>query len=83
MAIHSQAGQLAPHDSLVNLPELMTAYYLKKPDVAKNPEEGVSFGTSGHRGSALLVSFNEDHILAISQAIAEYRKGQNISGLCI
>ena len=80
MAIHSQAGQLAPHDSLVNLPELMTAYYLKKPDVAKNPEEGVSFGTSGHRGSALLVSFNEDHILAISQAIAEYRKGQNISG---
>ncbi|MEO9275309.1 phosphoglucomutase (alpha-D-glucose-1,6-bisphosphate-dependent) [Marinomonas sp. 5E14-1] len=80
MAIHSQAGQLAPHDSLVNLPELMTAYYLKKPDVAKNPEEGVSFGTSGHRGSALLVSFNEDHILAISQAIAEYRKEQNITG---
>jgi phosphoglucomutase len=80
MAIHPLAGQLAPHDSLVNLPELMTAYYLKKPNVALNSEEGVSFGTSGHRGSALLVSFNEDHILAISQAIAEYRQTQNITG---
>ncbi|ETX11699.1 phosphoglucomutase [Marinomonas ushuaiensis DSM 15871] len=79
MAIHPQAGQLASHDSLVNLPELMTAYYLKKPCI-KNPEERVSFGTSGHRGSALLVSFNEGHILAIAQAIAEYRQSQNITG---
>lgn len=80
MAIHPQAGQLAPHTSLVNLPELMTAYYLKKPRVITHPDECVSFGTSGHRGSALLASFNEDHILAITQAIAEYRQAQHISG---
>tara|TARA_R110001632_G_scaffold42342_2_gene107091 strand:- start:40048 stop:41694 length:1647 start_codon:yes stop_codon:yes gene_type:complete len=80
MAIHPQAGQLAPHTSLVNLPELMTAYYLKKPRVMTHPDECVSFGTSGHRGSALLASFNEDHILAITQAIAEYRLAQHISG---
>jgi len=79
MAIHPQAGQLASHDSLVNLPELMTAYYLKKPCVEK-PEDRVSFGTSGHRGSALLVSFNEHHILAIAQAVAEYRQSQSITG---
>ncbi|MGJ8648258.1 MAG: phosphoglucomutase (alpha-D-glucose-1,6-bisphosphate-dependent) [Marinomonas colpomeniae] len=80
MAIHPLAGQLAPHDSLVNIPELMTAYYLKKPRIETHPEEQVSFGTSGHRGSALLVSFNEDHILAITQAIAEYRQAQKITG---
>ncbi|MGO3738435.1 MAG: phosphoglucomutase (alpha-D-glucose-1,6-bisphosphate-dependent) [Marinomonas foliarum] len=80
MAIHPQAGQLASHDILVNLPELMSAYYLKKPRVTTHPDERVSFGTSGHRGSALLSSFNEDHILAISQAIAEYRLSQNVSG---
>lgn len=79
MATHLQAGQLASHDSLVNLPELMTAYYLKKPRV-DHPEERVSFGTSGHRGSAFLVSFNEHHILAIAQAVAEYRQSQNITG---
>ncbi|NLQ16304.1 alpha-D-glucose phosphate-specific phosphoglucomutase [Marinomonas sp. M1K-6] len=80
MAIHPQAGQLAAYDSLVNLPELMTAYYVKKPRAATHADERVSFGTSGHRGSALLSSFNEDHILAIAQAIAEYRQTQNISG---
>jgi phosphoglucomutase len=80
MAIHPQAGQLASHDLLVNLPELMSAYYLKKPRVTTHPDERVSFGTSGHRGSALLTSFNENHILAIAQAIAEYRQSQNISG---
>lgn len=80
MAIHPQAGQLASHDILVNLPELMSAYYLKKPRVTTHPDERVSFGTSGHRGSALLSSFNEDHILAIAQAIAEYRLSQNVSG---
>lgn len=79
MAIHPQAGQLASHQSLVNIPELMTAYFINKPDVA-NPTEQVSFGTSGHRGSALKTSFNEQHILAICQAIAEYRKAQNIVG---
>jgi phosphoglucomutase len=80
MAIHPQAGQLASHDLLVNLPELMSAYYLKKPRVVTHPDERVSFGTSGHRGCALLTSFNENHILAIAQAIAEYRQSQNISG---
>lgn len=80
MAIHPQAGQLAPHSSLVNLPELMTAYYLNKPRADTHPDERVSFGTSGHRGSAFLTSFNEEHILAIAQAIAEYRQTQNISG---
>ncbi|BDX02769.1 phosphoglucomutase, alpha-D-glucose phosphate-specific [Marinomonas pontica] len=80
MAIHPQAGLLASHDLLVNLPELMSAYYLNKPSVTKNPDERVSFGTSGHRGSALSTSFNEHHILAIAQAIAEYRKSQNITG---
>jgi phosphoglucomutase len=80
MAIHPLAGKLAPHDYLVNLPELMTAYYLKKPRVETHPEERVSFGTSGHRGSALLASFNEDHILTITQAIAEYRQAQKITG---
>ncbi|KZN12418.1 phosphoglucomutase (alpha-D-glucose-1,6-bisphosphate-dependent) [Marinomonas sp. TW1] len=80
MAIHAQAGQLAPHDSLVSLPELMTAYYLKKPNVVNNPDEKVLFGTSGHRGSALNTTFNEHHILAVTQALAEYRQGQNIDG---
>ena len=80
MAIHPQAGQLASHDLLVNLPELMSAYYLKKPRVVTHPDERVSFGTSGHRGSALLTSFNENHILAIAQAIAEYRQSKNVSG---
>ncbi len=79
MAIHPQAGQLASHDSLVNIPELMTAYFLKKPSVDIVAQR-VSFGTSGHRGSAFKVSFNEHHILAICQAIAEYRKGQKIFG---
>ncbi|BFM48183.1 phosphoglucomutase (alpha-D-glucose-1,6-bisphosphate-dependent) [Marinomonas sp. THO17] len=80
MAIHPQAGQLAHHDSLVNLPQLMTAYYLNKPDVVNHPDEKVSFGTSGHRGSALHTTFNQDHILAITQAIAEYRLSQHITG---
>ena len=80
MAIHPQAGQLASHDLLVNLPELMSAYYLKKPRVVTHPDERVSFGTSGHRGSAFSTSFNENHILAIAQAIAEYRLSKNITG---
>ena len=79
MAIHPLAGQLAPKDNLVNIPKLMSAYYTQKPNVA-NPNEKVSFGTSGHRGSALHTSFNEDHILVVCQAICEYRKSHNING---
>lgn len=80
MAIHPQAGMLAPHDQLVDIPALMTAYFCKKPDISANANEKVVFGTSGHRGSALKTSFNEDHILAICQAIAEFRLAKNING---
>jgi len=64
---------------LVNVPKLVTAYYAEAPD-ASVPEQRVAFGTSGHRGSAFDKSFNEDHILAISQAICLYRKQQAIHG---
>jgi phosphoglucomutase len=64
---------------LVNIPRLITAYYEERPDPAV-PEQRVSFGTSGHRGSAFLRSFNERHILAITQAICFYRKQNRIDG---
>ncbi len=79
MAIHEHAGKLARICDLVNVPRLMAAYYLNQPDV-DNVEQMVSFGTSGHRGSSLNGSFTETHILAISQAIAEYRAKENITG---
>lgn len=65
--------------SIINLPQLLTAYYALEPDVDV-PEQRVAFGTSGHRGSSLDVKFNEGHILAISQAIAEYRLAEDITG---
>jgi phosphoglucomutase len=64
---------------LVNIPRLITTYYSEQPDVAEKVER-VAFGTSGHRGSSLALSFNENHILAITQAICAYRKQQNVSG---
>jgi phosphoglucomutase len=64
---------------LVNIPRLITAYYTERPDAAVR-EQRVAFGTSGHRGSAFKHTFNEAHILAISQAICEYRRQQHISG---
>jgi len=64
---------------LVDVPELVTAYFALRPDVDETAHQ-VSFGTSGHRGQALRRSFNELHILAITQAVCEYRKGQGISG---
>ena len=73
------AGQPAPRDILVNLPRLISAYYTYAPD-ARVPEQRVAFGTSGHRGSSLDCSFNEAHILAITQAICEWRAAQGISG---
>jgi phosphoglucomutase len=73
MALHPLAGQPVPVSMLVDVPRLVTAYYTEKPDVSVAAQK-VSFGTSGHRGSAFLGSFNEDHILAISQAISEYRR---------
>jgi len=79
MSVDPRAGKPATPDMLVNVPRLITAYYAEKPDVAE-PTQKVAFGTSGHRGSSLQVSFNENHILAISQAICEYRKGQGTDG---
>ncbi len=79
MALHPLAGKPAPFEYLPNIPRLMAAYYTHKPDPA-DLSQRVSFGTSGHRGTSLANSFNEDHILAISQAICEYRAQQGYSG---
>ncbi len=79
MALHELAGKPAPRERLVNVPRLMTAYYTQRPDPAEAGQR-VSFGTSGHRGSALKNSFNEAHILAISQAIVEHRKSAGVTG---
>lgn len=73
------AGKPAPRELLPNIPRLVTAYYTNKPDPGKSNEQ-VAFGTSGHRGTSLANSFNEDHVLAICQAICEYRQAQGISG---
>jgi phosphoglucomutase len=79
MAIDPLAGKPAPASMLVNVPRLICAYYSDAPDPAV-PEQRVAFGTSGHRGSSLLRSFNEAHILAITQAIVMYRSRQGITG---
>src|SRR6202012_6114418 len=73
------AGKLAPASLLVNVPRLVTAYFAEQPDQAVAAQR-VAFGTSGHRGSDLDGSFNEAHILAISQAICEHRRGRGITG---
>ncbi|MEO2279486.1 phosphoglucomutase (alpha-D-glucose-1,6-bisphosphate-dependent) [Pseudoalteromonas pernae] len=80
MAVHPNAGKPAAQSQLVNIPKLMSAYYLHEPDVEQNPEHRVAFGTSGHRGCSLNTQFNESHILAITQAICDYRKQNNIFG---
>jgi phosphoglucomutase len=79
MSRHSLAGQPAPQSLLVNIPRLISAYYTTQPDPAE-PAHRVAFGTSGHRGTSTNCTFNEHHILAISQAICEYRHAQGISG---
>ncbi len=79
MSLHPLAGKPAPYDVLTNIPRLISAYYSFHPDPS-DPAQKVSFGTSGHRGSSLNASFNDDHVAAISQAIYEYRKGQGING---
>lgn len=76
---HPRAGQLAQPDDLIDLAELVTAYYTKHPD-PENIDQQVVFGTSGHRGSSLDTAFNEDHILATTQAIVDYRKKEGIDG---
>ncbi len=79
MEISHLAGKPATPDIPVNVPNLVTAYYTEMPD-SSHPEQRVSFGTSGHRGSAFKKSFNEWHILAITQAICLYRKQHKING---
>jgi len=79
MNINPLAGKLASHAMLVNVARLVTAYYTDVPDPSI-PEQRIAFGTSGHRGSAFERSFNEWHVLAITQAICRYRKHQSIDG---
>jgi phosphoglucomutase len=73
------AGEPAPADRLVNVPRLITAYYSEKPDPAVSAQR-VAFGTSGHRGTSFESSFNETHVLAITQAICSYRRQRGIGG---
>lgn len=79
MAVHPLAGKPAPHDSLVDVDRLRNEYYARTPE-AGDPAQRVRFGTSGHRGSSLRGAFNEAHILAITQAICEYRSRHGITG---
>ncbi len=79
MKISPLAGKPAEQSQLVNVPKLLTAYYVEKPDPTVLSER-VQFGTSGHRGSSFSKSFNENHILAITQAICDYRLQQKING---
>lgn len=79
MAEHPLAGKPAPDSMLVNVPRLVTAYFSRHPDPAVSAQQ-VAFGTSGHRGSSLHNSFNQDHILAITQAVCDQRKRQGVHG---
>ena len=81
MPLHPLAGQPANSEHLINIPKLISDYYTLQPNV-NEPSQAVSFGTSGHRGSAQSLSFNDAHIAAIAQALAEYRKDQGNSGPC-
>src|SRR6516225_2941596 len=77
--VDPRAGQPAAAEDLVDVARLVTAYYAVHPDPA-DVAQRVAFGTSGHRGSALSATFNEDHILATTQAICDYRAGHGIDG---
>jgi phosphoglucomutase len=79
MSLHPLAGKPVPIELLPNIPRLMSAYYTYKPD-PKETTQRVAFGTSGHRGTSLASSFNDDHIAAVAQAVAEYRASKNITG---
>jgi phosphoglucomutase len=79
MPLHPLAGKPAPREILVNIPRLITEYFTGKPDVTQ-PGQSVSFGTSGHRGSSFKTSYNESHILAVTQAVCEYREANRITG---
>src|ERR1700722_6479249 len=79
MSTHPYAGKPAPKDLLIDVSRLEAAFYEKRPDPA-DPNQLVSFGTSGHRGTSSNATFTEAHILPITQAICEYRHGQGITG---
>ncbi|MCC4831762.1 phosphoglucomutase (alpha-D-glucose-1,6-bisphosphate-dependent) [Shewanella sp. 10N.7] len=79
MAIHNRAGKVALQTDLINLPKLMSYYYRITPNV-EDVQQKVTFGTSGHRGSALKSSFNQNHIWAITQAVVDYRQQAGIKG---
>jgi len=79
--INARAGQLAEPKDLINVDSLLNNYYAIEPD-SEDPSQLVIFGTSGHRGSANKGTFNQSHILAIAQAVADYRNSQNIKGPC-
>jgi phosphoglucomutase len=79
MSAHSSAGKHPSQSDLINVAKLTSDYYTLQPD-ANEPTQAVSFGTSGHRGNASKISFNDLHIAAICQALAEYRKVNNITG---
>jgi phosphoglucomutase len=79
MSVHPLAGKPAPPETLIDLAALERAYYDERPD-PDDPVQAVSFGTSGHRGTALAGTFTEAHILAVTQAVCEYRAAQGITG---
>src|SRR5436309_8680634 len=79
MPIHPLAGKPAPPELLIDVDQLQREYFERQPALG-DPNQMVSFGTSGHRGTPAAGTFTEAHILAITQAICDYRKGQGISG---
>ena len=79
MSVDPLAGQPVPPSRLPNVPRIVAAYYTEHPD-PEDPAQRVSFGTSGHRGRSLDGAFNEDHVLAVSQALCEYRTEAGVSG---
>ena len=79
MAIHPLAGKPAPKEMLIDVGRLLNEYYMREPDLS-DPNQLVQFGTSGHRGTSLNGTFTEAHILAITQAICEYRRQQGVDG---
>src|SRR5438874_13262613 len=79
MSVHSRAGTPADSRDTIDVPRVVLSYYTEHPDPAE-PGQRVAFGTSGHRGSSLRSAFNEDHIVATSQTICEYRAAHDIDG---
>src|SRR5512141_2879739 len=79
MPLHPLAGKPAPANMLIDVTQLEAAYYTQRPNLA-DPAQLVAFGTSGHRGTSLGGSFTEAHILAITQAICDYRRANHITG---